>query len=117
MIVGFQHQPPRGDDQHFAQVVDLFVSPSSLKPVKLIQSIGITEEAITLPEGGAPGYAAFINRDDTNFINIKVGTAGAIFAKLLPGEFAVLRLGSGAQAPFAIADTAACRMAILIIPT
>ena len=86
------------------------------------QNVGITEEAINLGDVSSPAYAMFINRDETNFIELKVATSGAIFAKLDPdtngdgkGGFAFLKLGSGAQVPFAIADTAPCDMETLII--
>ncbi len=98
-------------------VVDKLATVSVKRYVKGKQSIGTSEEAINLGDLSAPGYALFRNRDETNFINLKVATAGAIFAKLLPGEIALLRLGSGAQAPYAIADTAACQLEYLIVNT
>lgn len=91
-------------------VADLLATVSTLKYTKAKQSIGITEEAINLGEVTAPGWALFINRDAANFIELRVGTGGAKFAKLKSGEFAFLRLGSGAQVPFAIADTAPCQL-------
>lgn len=107
-----------------SQVVDRVDSvATSQKPLKCVQLIGTSEEAITLPEGGAPGYALFKNLDATNYIELRVATAGAKFAKLRAdtnsdgtGGFALLELGSGAQVPYAIANTAACRMEITIFP-
>lgn len=81
------------------------------------QSIGTSEEAIVLGENTSPGWAFFINRDSTNYVELRVATGGAKFTKLKPGEFCLLRLGSGAQAPFAIADTAACVLEYLICST
>lgn len=92
--------------------------------VHLKQNVGTSEEAINLGDVSAPGYAIFINRDETNFISLKVATGGAIFARLDAdtagdgtGGFAILKLGSGAQVPYAIADTAACQMEVLICST
>lgn len=96
---------------------DILASVASKKYIKHKQNIGTSEEAITLGEVTTPGWALFINRDETNFINLKVATAGAIFAKLKPGEFALLRLGSGAQVPYAISDTAACQLEFFLINT
>lgn len=103
-------------------VADLEKTVASKKPVRLIQEIGTAEEAIDLGDT-TPAYAMFKNLDPTNYIDLKVATAGAVFARLDPdtdsdgkGGFAVLKLGSGAQAPFAIANTAACRMAVMICP-
>lgn len=99
------------------QIADLLATVATKKYVETKQNIGITEEAINLAEVTSPGWAIFINRDPTNFIELRVATAGAKFAKLKPGEFALLRLGSGAQVPYAIADTAACQLQYFISMT
>lgn len=98
-------------------ITEKLATVATKKYIRHKQNIGTSEEAIVLGEITSPGWAIFINRDLTNFINLKVATGGAIFAKLLPGEFALLRLGSGAQAPFAIADTGACQLESLIVMT
>lgn len=99
-------------------ITEKLATVATKKYIKAKQNIGFAaEEAIALSEVTSPGWAFFINRDSTNFISLKVATGGAIFAKLLPGEFAFLRLGSGAQAPFAIADTAACQLEYLLVMT
>jgi len=73
------------------------------------QSVGITEQVIPLSGITSPGYCLIINWDATNFVNVKTATSGTVFARLDPGGgFCLLRLGSGAQVPFIIADTAAC---------
>lgn len=92
---------------------------------RLIQNVGTTEEAVQLGEITAPGAFALVNLDPTNYIDVKVGTGGAIFARLKPdvngdgkgGWVAGDALGSGAQAPYVIANTASCRMAVLIVDT
>ena len=99
------------------QIVDLIASIATKIYSKFKKNIGITEEALPLGEVAAPGWCLIINRDETNFVNLRVATAGAIFAKLKPGECALLRLGSGAAAPYAIADTAACQVEGLIFDT
>lgn len=96
---------------------DLLATVATKKFVRHKQNIGTAEEAVQLAEVTAPGWAIFVNLDVTNFINLKVATSGAIFAKLKPGEFALLRLGSGAQVPYAIADTAACQLEVFIAST
>lgn len=88
-----------------------------------VQNVGTSEEAVQLGGMTAPGAVMLKNLDPTNFINVKVGTGGAIFAKLRPdtngdskGGFVLIDcMGSGAQAPFVVADTATCRMVILAI--
>ncbi len=99
------------------EIVDLLVSIGTKKYIKHSQTIGTSEEAVVLGEVSAPGYGLFINRDATNYIELRVATSGAKFAKMLPGEFALLRLGSGAQAPFAIADTGSCKLEFFLLYT
>jgi hypothetical protein len=91
---------------------------------RIKQNIAITEVAVNLGNISAPGYAIFQNRDVTNSINLKVASGGAIFASLDPdvnangqGGFAFLKLGSGAQVPYAIALVATCQMDIFIVST
>jgi hypothetical protein len=87
----------------------------------LVQSVGTSEEAAALGDIANVGAFAIVNLDDTNYVNVKVATGGAIFARLDPdvdadgkgGFVCGSRLGSGAQVPFLIADTAACKVAIL----
>jgi hypothetical protein len=104
--------------------VEVVKSVTTKRAVKLVQEIGTSEEAIDLGDTSTPKWAYFRNLDPTNYIELKVATSGAIFARLDPdtnedgkGGFAIVPLGSGAQAPFAIANTAACRMEIMIIST
>lgn len=71
--------------------------------------LAVTTAEIAIPLGGVTvgsTWAWFRNLDPTNFIEIRVSTGGTKFCKLKPGEAALLRLGSGITAPFAIADTA-----------
>lgn len=102
------------DSDETLSIEDLLADVTTKKYVKHKQSIGTSEEAITLGEVTSPGWAIFINRDTVNFIELRVATGGAKFAKLKAGEFCILRLGSGAQAPYAIADTAACLLEYFI---
>lgn len=101
----------------FAPPANLQVTVATKKYLYSKQNIGITEEAIVLGEVTSPGWALLINRDPTNFIELRVATGGAKFAKLKPGEFCLLRLGSGAQVPFAIADTAPCQLEYIVVMT
>ena len=79
------------------------------------QTIGASEEAIDLGSLTTCGWALFINRSETTYINLKVATGGAIFAKLnAGGGAALLYLGSGAQAPYAIAGVAGAPLEVFI---
>lgn len=75
------------------------------------QSILTTETTIGLGGVTPLGYCMFVNRDPTNYIDIKTGASGTIIARLRPaGGFCLLMIGSGITAPVAIANTAACIM-------
>ena len=74
------------------------------------QNVAITEEALNLGDVTTLGWFLGVNRDTTNFLSIKTGTGGTIFARLNPGLPALFRFGSGVTAPFVIADTATCQL-------
>lgn len=102
------------DVEASAAITDLLRTLTTSKVLKTKQSVGTSEEALIVGDISTRAWCMLINRDTTNFINVKTGTGGTIFAKLLAGEFCLLRLGSGAQSPFVIADTASCELEILI---
>lgn len=97
------------------QLTDVTDNASVKKYLKAKQNVGTSEEALVLGEVTSPLYALIINRDVTNFVTVKVGTGGAVFAKLRPGRGCLVPLGSGAQAPFLQADTAACQVEYLVV--
>lgn len=96
-------------------LADVLANVGTKKFTKAKQNIGITEEAINLGEVTSLGYALFVNRDPTNYLELRVATGGVKFAKLRPGKFAFFEFGSGITAPFAIADTAPCQLEYLIV--
>ena len=79
------------------------------------QSIGFAaEEAIYLGDVAAGGYFCAINRDATNYVDIRANTGVADLVKLLPGDFCLFRLASDAV-PYAQANTAAVPLEYLAI--
>lgn len=72
------------------------------------QSIATSETVINLGGVSSVGWLILVNRDATNYVDIKTAASGTIFARLPPGGFCVLYLGSGVTAPVAVAHTAAC---------
>jgi hypothetical protein len=95
-------------------IVNLVDSVATKRLVRTKQLVTTSEIAIDFGDVSVLAWAMFVNRDVANYIEIKVATGGAIFAKLLPGRFALLPLGSGAQEPYAIANTASCQMDVII---
>lgn len=80
-----------------------------------IQTIGTSEEAITLGDITVGGYVYLENLDSTNYIEIRQGTGASDLIRLLAGDFAVFRISPDATAPYAIADTASCDMLVIMI--
>lgn len=103
-------------------VAGRLLTSAGKRVTKLEQNVAITEGAVQMGQITAPGAFALVNLDPVNYIDVKVGTGGAIFARLKPdllgngtgGWVAGDALGSGAQAPFVIANVAPCRMAVII---
>jgi len=93
-----------------SEIVALLRTLTTDKAVKFKQSVGTSEEALVLGDIATRAWCLLINRDSTNYIEVKTGTSGTVFAKLLAGEFCFLRLGSGAQSPYVTANTASCEL-------
>lgn len=76
------------------------------------QNIGTSEEALDMGALSSPfGWAFFLNRDATNYLEIRSGTgAGNDIIKLPPLCPALFHFGTDISAPFAIANTAACQL-------
>jgi hypothetical protein len=82
-------------------------------PVKAsgIASIGnAAHEAIPMQDVATYGFALFRNLDATNYVEVGVDVSAAFvaFARILPGEAALVRLGT--LAPYAKANAAAVRL-------
>lgn len=98
-------------------VIDKTVTPSSTVVAHHTQSIATSETAINLGGVSSLGYCIIVNRDPTNYVEIKTATSGTIFAKLFPGELAMFRIGSGVTAPYAVANSGAVQIEILLCST
>lgn len=82
----------------------------------LHNTMTVTTSALAIPiPAGTLGYGIFINRDATNYLELKTATGGVMFAKLKAGECAVFRFPSATTAPFAQANTASCTMEYMIV--
>ena len=83
------------------------------------QTIGTTPELITLGNLTTPGMAQFTNTDATHYVEIGLLDTGTFYpvAKLLPGEPAQFRVGSGFARLAACANTAAVKLEKHILET
>jgi hypothetical protein len=88
-------------------------SLAQLAPNGSTISIAITATAIPLGQITTPGWSWFRNLDSTNYVQLMNGATGAVFARLEPGEFALIPLDS-ACVPYAIANTAPIDLEFLI---
>ena len=78
-------------------------------------SVPTASEAIPLGSVSAAGGWLFVrNNDPTNYVQILTATSGTPFARLLPGEFCLLRLDAGLTAPFWQAHTGNCLCSLAI---
>lgn len=105
-----------GDTSDFFDVIAALLTSGAKKKLRATQTIGFAAaEALILGEITSPIFLAMKNLDPTNFVTVLTGTGGVVFAKLLPGVPLAVPLGSGAQAPYVQADTAACKIDYLVV--
>src|SRR5688572_25955308 len=88
LTAALEYSDSENADLTLALPTDVQVTVSTKKFVHAKQNIGLSEEAIGLGEVTSLGWAIFINRDATNFINIKTGTGGTIIMKIPAGKCA-----------------------------
>jgi hypothetical protein len=79
------------------------------------QLIGTSEEALELGDIATGGYFIAVNRDATNFVDLRSGTEAIDLVRLNAGEVCAFRISPDATAPFAIADTAAVDLEFLLL--
>lgn len=79
------------------------------------QEIGTSEEAIDIGDVSTGGYFVAVNRDVTNFVEIRSGTGTTDVVKLKAGEACAFRMSADSNAPFALADTAPVELEYLLI--
>jgi len=85
------------------------------KPLSNVQSVGTAEEAIVVGDAGVGGYFVAVNRDATNFVELRGATGGADLVRLEPGDVCLFRLTDDATL-YAIANTAAVDLEYVIVP-
>lgn len=70
-----------------------------------------TTDGVAIPLGSstvAGGWLFLQNLDPTNYVQLLVATSSTVIARLLPGEFCLLRLDASITAPAVQAHTAGC---------
>jgi hypothetical protein len=86
-------------------------------PIKVVQTVGTSVEAVTVTDVGSNAYVLARNLDRTNYVTLRSGAAGADLILLKPnGAPALFQLPTGATL-YAIANTAACDILFVIVPS
>jgi hypothetical protein len=93
----------------------ILVDQATLAAIANVQTIGTSYEAITLGDVSTEGYCYLRNLDSTNFVDVGTDGGAALvpFLRLKAGECAVFRISTNAI--YALADTAACKLDVLIL--
>lgn len=78
-------------------------------------SVGTSEQALDLGNIASMGVCVFVNRSTTRTINLKTGTGGTVICSLLPGQFAVIPMGTGVTAPYVVALVGAAVLEYMIV--
>lgn len=82
-----------------------------------LASVTVPTSAGAIPLGSvtaAGGWLFVRNNDATNYMQVITATSGTPFARLLPGEFCLLRLDSGLTAPFWKANVATVQATLAV---
>lgn len=110
------YKDSEGTDEYLQFAEKLF-SITTKKFQKCKHNIGTSEEALKLGELTALGWCLFKNLDSTNYVELRVSTGGAKFAKVPPLGVALFYFAADVTAPYAIANTAACQCEYQILST
>lgn len=96
-------------------VESFLASVSTKRAFKHKMTVTTAEVAIELGTITSLGWAMFVNRDSTNYLELRSASGAANdLIKIPPGGFAIFYFGSDVTAPYAIADTASCSMVYVI---
>ena len=96
-------------------VADLKIDVTGQRFVHNRQSIGTTATALDLGDIATGGWFIGINRDATNFMEIRSGATATDIIRLNAGEPCCFRISADATAPSAIASTSAVDFEYILI--
>jgi hypothetical protein len=97
-------------------VAGIQIDVAGTEVARFVQLIGTSEEAILMPgDIASPGFMIVKNLDASNYVTIASASGATACIKLKPGEPALFRLADSATTPYATANTASCRIAVIII--
>ena len=102
-----------GNGITLSEYVSSLLVPVTGNGLNSLQSFSATTAAVAIPLGSSasPGGWIYIkNNDLTNYVQVLTGTSGTVFARLLPGEFCLLRLDATVTNPAVQANTSGCQI-------
>lgn len=108
---------PQNISQQSLSVNSLSVNITGKNFASGSMSVPTTSGGTAIPLAGLAtiGWAMFKNNDATNYIELLSAVSGTVFAKLFPGEFALLRVDPTITAPAALAHTAPAALEWLML--
>lgn len=78
------------------------------------QNVGTAEEPLALDDVAPGGFVIGVNRDATNYVEIRPGSGLADLIKVGPGEPFLFRTAADST-PYVIANTAECELEFLAV--
>lgn len=91
------------------------VTVSGSKYAQHTQNIGTSEEQLDFADITTPGWCFLKNLDTTNYVEIRPATGVADLIRLPAGKACVFPFAADCTAPFAIANSSAIELEILLI--
>jgi hypothetical protein len=115
LSISLSFELSKGSTEIAERIRDLLIDVAGTHVTHLRQEIDTSETEIVLGDAGVGGWFFAINRDDTNFIEIRHAKSAPDLIRMLAGEFCLFRISPDANEPQAIADTAACELEYWLI--
>jgi len=78
-----------------------------------VQNVGVSPEPLDLGDITTPGFIYIRNLDSTNYVDVRMGAAGADVVRVNAGESHLFRLS--AATPYVTANTAAVDLEYFIV--
>jgi hypothetical protein len=101
--------------KHSLEVSGLQVSVSGTISARNRQNVGTSEELLDLGGVTVPGWCIIINRDATNFVEVRAATGLADLIRINAGEFALFRFAAECTTPYVIANTGAVEIEYILL--
>lgn len=116
-LIGASYRVLKGDNLVEKAISGIKFDVTGTDHVHKTQQIGTSEEQLDFGEVVTPGYCLIVNRDATNYVELRPATGVADLIRMNAGEIALFRFADDCTAPFAIANTATCQVEYWLFET